>query len=39
MRKFNYDGRERAVEFICTDRGSVSDRCREFAALDRVITI
>jgi len=35
--KFNYDGRERKVEFVCTYRGNVSDRCMEFAALDRVI--
>ncbi len=35
--KFNYDRRERDVAFVCTYRGNVSDRCMEFAALDRVI--
>ena len=35
--KFNYDGREREVDFVCTYQGNVSDRCMEFAALDRVI--
>ena len=35
--KFSYDGQECEVAFACTYRGNVSDRCMEFAALDRVI--
>jgi signal transduction histidine kinase len=35
--KFNYDGQECEVAFACTYQGNVSDRCMEFAALDRVL--